>query len=800
MDNKKKNASDLGETQIVRVGKDEGDDYQIGTFHFQDENMTRVMPLAREPKQDQPLPDDEPQEYESGLLDDEYNIDNFRFEDFETPDEGDFPSAVSVERQALENKKSKRKLTDKQRKKRQKIAKILLTVFLVGLISTCMIIGGVAIYLMNFMDNSIGVDLDTLRLNFTTAVYVKDQQTGQYVEYQRVHGTENRVWTSIDNVPANLINACVAIEDERFESHDGVDWKRSFAAVVNQLFRYSDREFGGSTITQQLVKNLTDDRDHSATRKVREMLRAIELEKKYSKDTIMECYLNTIPLGGSCYGVEVASEYYFSKSVSELTLAECAIVAGITNSPNNYRPDTKFEKSWKRACTVLDKMLELEYISKEEYDAAKAETVTVTADKSVLKEKEVNSWFVDTMITQLAEDLAAKYGYTDSEALKNVYNGGYKIYSTLDPAVQKIAEQYAQDPANFEVYAKDGKTTPQVGITIMDYEGHIIACVGGAGIKDGNRLLDRAYTIPNQPGSAMKPLGVYALAVERNLITYSSIMEDSPLTQLDGRDWPVNFYEGYTGNNTIAHAVARSINTIPCKLVKEIGLSDSYQFVTEKLGLHHLNPGVSADETISALAIGGTNGGCTPTELAAAYAIFGNGGKYYRPKTYTVVTDHYGNEVLSTAELGYEQVISPDTADVMNALLQNAVYGRDGTAWMLRNVAGNGMKSYGKSGTSSNYFDNWLIGGTPYYIGALWYGFDTPESTGEVMTHKYMLQHIMEDINRGKPYKDFPHSNDCISAGYCEVTGLRAGSGCGWVTTGRYKNSNLPGYCSGNHG
>ena len=724
---------------------------------------------------------------------DEYDVSTFTFEQAEEAPSDEADGKAEKRRKGKKDKKD-----PKSTRRRRRIAKILLTVFLVGLISVCMIVGGVAVYLLNFMDNSIGVDLDDLKLNFTTTVYVKND-AGEYVEYQRVHGPENRLWVSIDKIPKHARDAVIAIEDERFESHHGVDWKRTIAATVNSFFHYSDNEFGGSTITQQLVKNLTDDRDKTPVRKIREMLRAIELEKYYSKDTIMECYLNTIPLGGSCYGIEVAAQYYFGKHASELTLAECALIAGITNSPNNYRPDTKFENGWKRATVVLDKMLELGSITKEEHDAALAEKIIITADKNVLKENEINSWFVDTLITQVAEDLAEKYGYTQQEALKNVYNGGYKIYSTLEPKAQEVLEKAALNPDIFLITGKNGDKA-QIGMAVLNYKGEIVACVGGAGKKEGNRLLDRAYSVPNQPGSAIKPIGVYAQAIEENIITYSSVLEDSPVAKLDDRDWPVNFYEGYTGNNTVAHAIARSINTIPVKILQQLGVEKSYRFLTEKLHFRYLNPGPSADESLSALAIGGTNGGTTPVEMAGAFTIFGNGGKFYVPKTYTKVTNQKGTEViLEVKDNDYEQVISPETAEIMNQLLQNAVYGLDGTAWMLQGVAGNGMKAFGKSGTSSNYFDNWLVGGTPYYCGAVWYGFDTPESTDETYVAKFTLRDILTEISKGKEYKDYPHSEGVIAASYCNATGLRAASGCWSTFTGYYKTDYTPGWCYGSH-
>lgn len=715
---------------------------------------------------------------------DDYNISSFKFEE-----EGD--SETKKNAKGKDKKKNGKK---GKRGKGAKVAKIALSIFLVLVITVCASLGGILIYLFNFMDNSISENLDDLKLNMTTAVYVKDD-SGNWVEYQRIHGVENRIWVSLDKIPVQMQHAVIAIEDERFDTHSGVDWKRTTYAVLNEMFHLSSRRQGGSTITQQLVKNLTGDKKQNAGRKIREILRALELEKLYSKDTILECYLNTIPLGGSCYGVEVAAGYYFGKSVSELSIKECATIAAITQNPTKYRPDKEegLVENGKRATTVIEKMLELGFITKEEHDAALAEEVKIVADKEVLKEKEINSYFVDTMIVQVAEDLAKEYRYEYSEALKKVYNGGYKIYSTLNPKIQAVIEGEAQSD-RWKIASKTTKNTyAEVGITIMDYQGNIVASVGGRGKKEGNMLLDHAYAVPNQPGSAMKSIGAYALAVDENLINYSTMIEDSPLAKQDGRDWPVNWYSGYTGNQTVAHAIAQSINTIPCKLVKQLSTAKSYEFVTKKLGLSHLNPGPDKDESISALAIGGTNGGVTPVELAGAYAIFGNGGKFYTPKTYTRVTDRNGNDLLKVSEDDYVQAISEDSAYVMNRLLKNAVFGRDATSWMFG--AATGSELFAKSGTSSDYYDNWLVGGSPYYVGAVWVGFDIQEEC-PTNNAKYILTDIFREIHKGLEVKSFQGSDNVVSAVYCEATGLLASGNCPSVNTGYYKKDAMPGTCT----
>ena len=360
-----KNIKNTGDKDFT---PDVNDEYNLANFRFFGEDR-RSEPSAKKSPAKKPKKQEKKSApvYSEPEINDEYSINNLELEDE--------PQNTSKAKKKSNKKKQR---TPKQIKRRRLIAKILLSVFLIGVISCCTIVGGVAVYIMNFMDHSIPADLDALKLNLTSVVYIKDS-SGNYVEYQRIHGVENRIWVSLEKIPDMLQNAFIAIEDERFETHHGVDWKRTIGAIGNELFGYWDTRQGGSTITQQLVKNLTGDDHQDAARKIREIFRALELEKIYSKDTIMECYLNTILLGGSCYGVEVASEYYFGKNVADLTLAEIAIIAGITKSPAKNRPDKNFEKSWERAKLVLSNMLRIGFITQEEYDAALAEEVEVVA-------------------------------------------------------------------------------------------------------------------------------------------------------------------------------------------------------------------------------------------------------------------------------------------------------------------------------------------------------------------------------------------------------------------------------------
>ena len=524
---------------------------------------------------------------------------------------------------------------DKKKKVRskEKIIKTALVSFLACVIAFSIGIGSFLIYVFTAIDGTMEQNLNDLKLNFTTTVYTQDAE-GNWNEYQRLHGEFNRIWIhydetaakekaeDYDGIPQQLVDAFVAIEDKRFFKHPGVDWKRTAKGFLN-LVTDNASDGGGSTITQQLVKNLTMDNDRKVSRKIREIMRARYLEKNYAKPTIMECYLNTIPLGHGTYGVEVAANYYFGKSANELTLLECATLASITKSPTYYAPDTYPDNNKTRRSTVLYQMFDQGYITEEEYNAAKKEELKLVASREELNETEVNSYFVEALIKQVSEDLAEKYDYEPEEAVKNFYNGGYKIYATLDPSIQSNIESVFVDSETYGLKGADGKQL-QGAFTIMDYKGNVKGLVGGIGKKEVNLGItgfNRATDAIRQPGSTMKPIASYSLAIEKNLINYSSIVADEATTY---RGWtPKNWYSGYAGNVTVQHALERSINTIPIALVNKMTPQASYDFLTKELGITTLNNPEDID--LSPLGIGGTNGGITTMESAAAFAVFGNG-------------------------------------------------------------------------------------------------------------------------------------------------------------------------------
>lgn len=702
-----------------------------------------------------------------------------------------------TEAQAEEQSKKEKK----KKNKKQRIAKIFLTVFLIGVITVSLVVGCFMFYAFTMVDGTMDEDLDNLALNLTTTIYVDDGD-GEYREYKRLHGEFNRIWVDYINpenvelpadyegIPATLANAFIAIEDKRFNEHEGVDWKRTLGGFINEFVPiYSSRQ-GGSTITQQLVKNLTDDRSQLASRKVREIMRARYLESKYSKDTILECYLNTIPMGHGTYGVEVAANYYFGKSVKDLTLVECASLASITKSPTYYAPDDYPEANKERRELVLAAMLEQGYITQEEYDEAIATELVVVAEERVLNQNEVNSYFIDALIEQVSSDLSEKYGYDESHANKLFYSGGYKIYATVDLDAQAIAESVFSDTETYAIEGKDGaKLTGS--ITVMDYTGNVKAIVGGIGEKTSNRGFNNATDAIRQPGSTMKPLAAYAPAIENDLITYSTIINDA---KANYNGWtPVNWYGTYWGNVTVQYALERSINAIPVQLVNTLTPQVSFDFLTQKLGITTLN---AEDVNLAPLGMGGTNGGLNTLESAAAFAVFGNGGLYYEPNFYTKVTDQDGKTVLER-KAQPKMAISEDTATVMNHLLQTVVYGEKGTGAGARSYIPN-MKIYAKTGTSNDQNDLWFVGGSPYYVASCWCGYEVQQPIADAHSGiaRKMWGAVMSKIHTGLKAKEFKDSSYATELEYCKTTGLIANEGCPEKATGWYRKSNIPEVCT----
>lgn len=546
------------------------------------------------------------------------------------------------------------------------------------------------VYCIAFVHGKPAADLDDYRNNQaqTTIIYAKNEQ-GKDVPVEYLHGEQNRIWVSLDKIPKSLQDSFRCLEDKRFYDHHGVDWIRTIAAVV----KYHGHQ-GGSTLTQQLIKNLTGRNQITIHRKFREILCALNLENNYSKDVILEAYLNTIPLGSGCYGVRTAADTYFGKDVSQLDVAESACLASITQAPTYYNPLLHPLNNEERRKVCLQDMLEDKAITESQYYQALGEKLIYTnspeyvPSAAALKRnkvnRKVNSWFVDYVIDNVASDLMDKYNYTRSAAVAKVYSGGLRIYTTENIAMQNAAEyiyenriSFPSEPGRTEDGAFGSRKKVQSACTIMDYEGHVVAMVGGAGPKTLNRSFNRATDAVRSPGSSIKPLSVYAPAMEKKLITYSTALTNYAL-QTGGRQWPRNFDGGYGAPNarvTTQYAVAQSLNTTSARVAQKLTPKYSLNFLEDKFHFDTLvDEGHMTDANLSSMAVGGMTHGVTTLEMCAAYAAFGNGGKYYRPHCYTKVTNSKGDKVLLNDNSEHsEQALSRGTADVMNKILQTVV-------------------------------------------------------------------------------------------------------------------------------
>ena len=653
---------------------------------------------------------------------------------------------------------------------------MVLVLFLTTLIFACLF----ALYVKNNLSAQVD-SIDGFTLDQTSVIYYEDPKTGQDVVLRKLYGGANRTWVKYEDIPKNLIHACIAIEDKRFEDHQGVDWVTTLKACVKMFLGRG--EAGGSTITQQLVKNITGRDEVTVRRKLVEIFSALELEKKYTKKQIMELYLNVIALGENCEGVESASQVYFGKSVSELDLAECAAIIGITNNPSIYGPYINADKNKERQVIILDQMLEQKYITQEQHDTAVAEELVLhNASGEASGDEDYYSYFEDQVINDVVRDLSEKTGYDQTIVRKMLMTGGYKIYSTLNPDVQAAVEEVYQNLDNIPKTASSQQL--QSGIVIIDNKtGDVVAVAGGVGEKQGSLILNRATQSYLSPGSTIKPVSVYAPALELGLITPATVMDDTPYSFTDARHWPKNSDSIYRGLMNINEAVGLSINTIPVKLVAQMTPEYSFEFAKEKMGLSTLvSSYVNAagdtfsDVDLAPLAMGGLTKGVTVKAMAQAYATFANEGVYREARTYTKVVDSDGKVVLDNTQQSHV-AMKDMTAWYITYMLENTVESGTGTAAQIAN-----MTVAGKTGTTTSDFDRWFAGYTPYYTGVVWCGYDDPEEV--VLTDSstnpaiVLWQKVMEQVHDGLANKEFNKPTNVVECTVCRDSGLLMTDAC----------------------
>jgi len=716
----------------------------------------------------------------------------------------------------------------------------LLTVLIIGCIAGCIVVGAFALYISNNVDTSVDdivmVSNDT---SYSTKLYYYDSN-GNLVENesQSLSSGSISTWVSYKDIPEDLVNAFIAIEDKRFWDHNGVDWITTIKSAA-KFFLPLGAKGGGSTITQQLVKNVTGDDDYSIQRKVQEIFKAMNLEKVKDKTEILEMYLNIIYLSQGADGVQEAAKIYFNKDVSELTLLECCAIAGITQSPTYWDPIQNPDNNVVRRNEILNQMLIQGMITQAEYDENyNAELVIhlgdAEEDDSSSKGDGYTTWYTDAVIYEAVDLLQSHYGVSKKVAEQLLYTGGYSVVTAMDPEIQAIMDRYYLDVSETSLLPTNGIIIPESSMIIMDpYTGNILGLVGGRGEKTGNLLLNRATQTTRSPGSSMKPIAAYALAMDKGIIQYSSVIDDTPwdfgdvswnertqsyVCTMPG-GWPRNSGGTFQGLCDMVTAVSKSKNTIAVKLVDRMGLDTVFSFLKNKLRLYSLidqvktQYGTLTDKTHSALALGGMTYGVTLKEMVAAYTIFPTGGVYNSGRTVVRILDKDGNTVIENDPIS-EVVIKEETAQMMTKLLRTVISKYGGTAYHGIKLVTKLAETAGKTGTTDENNDKWFIGYTPYYLAGIWYGFDIPTNLASYSTtaHMEMWDAIMRDVHELKGYdkrvigdKVKTFDDDLlIEADYCIDSGKLVTNACKndmrvmlgksstRVTTGYFTKYNLP--------
>lgn len=639
-----------------------------------------------------------------------------------------------------------------------------------------------------------------LGLNLNSFIYAKESDSDEYTLYETIKGKENREWVDSDKIPDTLKNAVVAIEDERFYKHHGVDWVRTIGAVKGWLL--GGTQYGGSTITQQLIKNITADNDYSVKRKVNEIFRAFALEKEIDdKDRILVMYLNTIYLGYNSYGVQTAAMQYFDKDVSQLDLAESAVLAGLTNNPSIYDVYNHPEKVKERQETILAQMLDQKMISQEEYEAAVAEELNYRPYEEYQQEiKSTYSYFTDEVIKDVINDLMTEKGYSRLVAENMVYSGGLNIYATIDTKVQNALDEVWANADNFPNTEKYGEI-PQSAMVITDKQGNIVGIAGGRGEKTSSRGFSYASDARRQPGSSIKPLATYGPAMDAGIATPDTTVYDRALIQdEEGNPWPMNDGKYPTGRAmTVKEGMTRSLNTISAQLLKQLTPQKSYEFMTQQLGFKLVDSRTNEDGTVQSdidlapLALGALTDGVTVREMAGGFSTFINDGVYGGTRTYTKVTDSEGNTIMENTPNTDKGFTNVRTAYYMLDCLQNVT--AHGTAYGIQL---DGVETGGKTGTTTSNTDIWFCGITPKYSGAVWVGYE----------HNYRLDGlygrnaaeiwlaVMQKVHAGDSGLVFDsHPQDFEEVTYCMDTGLLASGACraaGRAATGRFWKDKVP--------
>ncbi|MDR0324525.1 MAG: transglycosylase domain-containing protein [Oscillospiraceae bacterium] len=684
-------------------------------------------------------------------------------------------------------------------------ARILLVMLLIFVLTGAMIGVFGAIYVTRYLDVNTDIDLNQFDLDLTSHIYAKDPDNpGQYILLESLSGKENRIWVPYDEIPRNIIDAVVAIEDERYWSHEGVDWKRTIGAFYT-LFQPGSSQFGGSTITQQLIKNLTGEKDATVARKLQEIFRALAFERTYpgvaGKELILEYYLNTVHFGSRCDGIVTAAEQYFGKALNELTLAECAALVGITNNPSVYNPYSNPKNNKRRQETILFKMHDLQMITRHEYNMAKYEPLTFARRENMAGGDRLRSWYVDQIIRDVTVDLMEEWGWSPILARQYIFSAGVNIYACIDLNIQAAMDAIWADDSCWPA-SPDAEPAEAAMMVIDHTTGEIKAMIGGRE-KTGNLVFDLSTQAKRSPGSSIKPITVYAPAFDLGLITPYSPVDDMPVQNVDNRGWPKNSPVGYDGHMNILRGVTVSKNTVAVQITDMVSVEKSFEYATERFGLTTLIESktfgnqVMSDLSLSPLGMGSLTEGATVREMTGAYAAIANRGLRNKTRTYTHITDQTGAIVFENKS-NPVSAIKDKAAYYMETCLVNAVESGTGRRARLDN-----MPVAGKTGTTSANKDRWFAGYTPYYTAVCWFGYSIGRdmnyynnTVGNPAVH--MWRQVMEKAHEGLERKEFEQPVDMRTFTYCIDSGLPPSDLCrldprgGRTSTGVLDKDDIP--------
>ena len=601
-----------------------------------------------------------------------------------------------------------------KKKKKKRKTRVLSSIFL-ALVMICMIgVLAVAGWVIGLAQDLPEITAEDLMSAQTSFIYDEEG-----LEVTALHGAENRISVDLDEMPDYLIDAVLASEDERFYSHHGVDFRSVIRAAVIDIRDTLTRgeltfSQGASTITMQLVRSVIDETDKTMTRKVKEALLAIEFEKNYEKDDILYYYLNEIYIGPNTYGMQAAAQYYFGKDVSDVSLSEACLLAGILRNPGFYSPYSNPEGALALRNTVLNNLIRYD---EEKYgeiaEAAKSdELIVVETDESTADYD--YPWFIDHVIDE-ASDILSELGYASG----SVYTGGLHIYTTLDRSVQEAMESAYANDDNFP--ASSTGDIVESGMVIMDPSTGAVRGIVGGRVYETKRGFNRATDLRRSSGSTIKPLVAYGPAVD---LGYGAgyVINDSPL---QGSYSPNNSDGTFRGRISMRQAIMGSRNVCAVRMLATIGVDVGWEYGV-RLGL----PLVDSDRNLS-LTLGGLTYGVSPLEMAGGFAAFANEGLYIEPYCVVRIEDARGN-VIYSADPETDQVFSPQAAYIMTDMLMSAVSGGTGSGAKL-----SGWQTAGKTGTNelpskedpdyrglSGTKDAWFVGYTPALVGAVWMGYD----------------------------------------------------------------------------